>query len=223
MPEETIANIGQQRPKPRIVQHRNRRYSIRLEPVFWLTLENLARQKSMRLGQFVAALANEYAGGNFSSYLRVVCMLETERALAEASLKPSQGNVLDVVMACPSPGVVLSRFRTIVGHNASFAEWLGPGHKPLTGADLTEIIQVRTRRPLNDIWLDLIAGTESRAEARVLYVEPGRAIAATARILALQPTGSGEFFAVMWLASAKRPAPEGQRSQGAEKGGQAAA
>lgn len=223
MPERAVGAIGQQTPKPRIVQHRNRRYSIRLEPAFWQCLENLAEQRRVRLGQFIAELASNDRGNNFSSYLRVVCMLETSRALAQASLRPSHGSLLDVVMAAPSPGLILSRSRTIIGYNDSFSDWLGPGHKPLAGADLTSVIQVRTRRPLNDVWQDLIAGTESRAEARVLYVEPGRALAATANILAFQPHGGEAFYAVMWLASTKRPSPEATRTRSPANGGQAAA
>ena len=41
-------------PKPRIVQYRNRRYSVRLEPVFWHALERLAEQSDMRLGRYIA-------------------------------------------------------------------------------------------------------------------------------------------------------------------------
>jgi len=69
------AKPGEQAPKPRIVQYNNRRYSIRLEPVFWRALETLAERNQMRLGKFIAELEETYQGKNFSSFLRVFSML----------------------------------------------------------------------------------------------------------------------------------------------------
>src|SRR3546814_2826331 len=79
-----------QTPKPRIVQYRNKRYSVRLEPIYWQTLEVLADRRRMRLGRFVAELADSYEGPNFSSFLRVFCMLEGEQSLAREILGPTQ-------------------------------------------------------------------------------------------------------------------------------------
>lgn len=206
MPPDASYIVGNQDPKPRIVQYANRRYSIRLEPVFWLMLERLAEHRQMRLGRLVAELEEAYDGRNFASHLRVMCMIEAERALAAASLQSgAQGNVLDLVDACPSPGLVLSRYRTILAVNDAFADWLGGREKAPTGSDLTSIVQVRTRRPLNEVWLDLVVGKLNGVEANVLLVEPGRAVAATGRLVALHPAGGREFYAVLWLALAKRP------------------
>lgn len=206
MAKTGTAEPAWQAPQPRIVQYRNRRYSIRLEPVFWRTLEFLAERHGVRLGRFVGQLAEDYAGPNFASHLRVVCMTETERARAEASLRPSRVNVVDLVLSCPSPGLVLSRYRTILAFNPSFARWLGPGNEPATGADLTSVIQVRPRRPLNEVWLDMIAGKVPSADANVLHVAPGRATAASGRLIALPPQQDDEFYAVMWLSAPRRPA-----------------
>ena len=204
----TVSAIGVQTPKPRIVQHKNRRYSIRLEPVFWRSLEGLAERGDMRLGQFIGELANGYDGNNFASHLRVVCMVARERALAHFSLGPTVDSLLDVVDGCPSPGLLLSRDRTIVAGNRSFLSWLGQPEASLAGADLTSVIQVRTRRPLNDVWADLVQGRHSVADANVLHVAPGRAVAGTARLLALRPEEGEEFYAVMWLSVGRRPTPE---------------
>lgn len=206
MAETGPAAVGWQAPQPRIVQYRNRRYSIRLEPVFWRTLEFLAERRRLRLGHFIGQLAEDYAGPNFASHLRVLCMTETERARAEASLRPSRVNVVDLILSCPSPGLVLSRYRTILAFNPSFAQWIGAENRPATGADLTNVIQVRPRRPLNEVWLDMIAGKVTSVEANVLHVAPGRATAAGGRLVALTPQQDGEFYAVMWLSAARRPA-----------------
>lgn len=208
MARRALSAVGIQTPKPRIVQYKNRRYSIRLEPVFWQALESLAEREGMRLGRFIAELAERYDGNNFASHLRVIGMVETERALAQASLVPSQENILDVVRTCASPGLVLSRYRTIVAHNDSFVEWLGRAEDSLAGADLTSVIQVRTRRPLNDLWLDMIAGNLQVADANVLHVEPGRVIAAAAKLLGLHPSAGEGFYAVMWLSATRKPSSE---------------
>ena len=213
MARRALSAIGIQAPKPRIVQYQNRRYSIRLEPVFWQALESLAEREDMRLGRFIAELAERYTGNNFASHLRVISMVESERALARASLLPTQDNILDVVRACASPGLVLSRYRTILAHNDSFVEWLGTPAESLAGADLTTVIQVRTRRPLNDLWLDMVAGNLASADANVLHVEPGRVIAAAAKLLGLHPRDSEGFYAVMWLSATRKPSSEPTRSR----------
>ncbi|MEO3431508.1 ribbon-helix-helix domain-containing protein [Pelagibius sp. CAU 1746] len=199
-----------QAPKPRIVQYRNKRYSVRLEPIYWQTLEVLADRKRMRLGHFVAELAENYEGPNFSSYLRVFCMLEGEQALAREILGPTHHGLLDVVTNCPNPGLILSRYRTVIAYNNSFGEWLGPADVAVVGAELTTLVQVRTRRSLSDVWQDLVEGRESKADAKLLYVAPGRVNAAQATILALRSQAYQEFYAVMWLSpQARRAGPSG--------------
>lgn len=215
MPPRPLARVGDQSPKPRIVQYRHRRYSIRLEPVFWHALERLAERRQMRLGHLVAELAGEHGHGNFASHLRAVCMIEADLALAQASLRPTRRGLVDLVTACYAPGLLLSRYRTIVAHNDGFLDWLGGGDQALAGADLTSVIQLRTRRPLNEVWLDLVAGGLSSVEANVLHVEPGRVVAAPARILAVRPEADDEFFAVMWLSPRRRGAIEAPARRGA--------
>ena len=193
-----------QTPRPRIVQYRNKRYSVRLEPIYWQTLEVLADRQRMRLGRFVAALAENYEGPNFSSYLRVFCMLEGEQALARETLGPTHHGLLDVVTNCPNPGLILSRYRTVIAYNRPFGEWLGPADVAVIGAELTTLVQVRTRRSLNDVWQDLVSGREPKADAKLLYVAPGRVNAAQATILALRSQTHQEFYAVMWLSPQSR-------------------
>ncbi|NIA72017.1 ribbon-helix-helix domain-containing protein [Pelagibius litoralis] len=202
--------FGNQAPKPRIVQYRNKRYSVRLEPIYWQTLEVLAERQRLRLGRFVAELAERYDGPNFSSYLRVFCMLEGEQALARETLGPTHHGLLDVVTNCPNPGLILSRYRTVIAYNSAFGEWLGPADVAVIGAELTTLVQIRTRRSLSEVWQDLVNGREAKSEAKLLYVAPGRVNAAQATILALRSQTYQEFYAVMWLSlQAKRPSLSG--------------
>lgn len=166
----------------------------------------------MRLGRFVAEQAETYRGPNFASYLRVICMLDAQQSLARASLRPARSSLIDLVAGCTSPGLVLSRRRTIIAYNESLELWLGPAHKPLAGAELTAVMQIRTRRPLNEIWDDMLGGMLARADVNVLHVEPGRVVAASARLLAMHAPqnapGEDAFHAVMWLATGMHTAPQ---------------
>ena len=213
--------IAAQAPKPRVVQYRGRRYSIRLETVFWKFLEVLASRQNLRLGRYIAGLAGSYGGNNLSSYLRVVCMLEAERSVAEAVLDPSRDSLLALVRDCPSPGVIVSRSRTILGYNTAFADWLGPGPRVLAGSELTDVLQVRTSRFLNELWTDMISGAQGTVKAQVLRVSPGRVSAARATIVPLRSDVGEGFYAVLWLevaepAVAAKPArSEARRRVGA--------
>ena len=211
--------VAAQAPKPRVVQYRGRRYSIRLETVFWKFLEYLAGRRDLRLGRYIAGLAAAYDGNNLSSYLRVVCMLEAQRSVAEAVLDPTRDSLLALVRDCPSPGVIVSRSRTILGYNTAFAHWLGPGPRVLAGSELTDVLQIRTSRFLNEVWTDLITGAQGTVKAQVLRVSPGRVSAAQATIVPLRSDQGEGFYAVLWLdvtppSSAAKPAKSraGQRS-----------
>jgi len=196
--------VAGQAPKPRVVQHNHRRYSIRLESVFWKFLEYLAERQGVRLGRYIGGLAASYRGNNLSSYLRVVCMLEAERAVAEAGLDPTRDSLLSLVRDCPSPGVIVSRSRTILGYNTAFAQWLGPGPRVLAGSELTDVLQIRTSRSLNEVWTDMITGAQGTIKAHVLRVRPGQVSVAQASLVPLRSDTGDGFHAVMWL-EAKRP------------------
>lgn len=208
MVDVSNAEHNNQSPKPRIVQYQNRRFSVRLEPVYWQALERLADRATMRLGQLIARLATTYPGGNFSSFLRVYCMLDAERRLAQHQMEPNYSSLLDLVKTCPNPGLILSRYRSIIGFNEAFQNWLGPLDTPINGANLTSVIQVRTRNSLNDVWQQMLSGRIQRADARILYVAPGRVNAAQANFVALHAERGDEFYAVMWLnVAGTQPAP----------------
>jgi hypothetical protein len=131
-------------------------------------------------------------------------MLEGEQALARETLGPTHHGLMDVVTNCPNPGLILSRYRTVIAYNNSFGEWLGPANVAVVGAELTTLVQIRTRRSLSEVWQDLVNGQESRADAKLLYVAPGRVNAAQATILALRSQTYQEFYAVMWLSLQSR-------------------
>jgi predicted DNA-binding ribbon-helix-helix protein len=211
--------VAAQVPRPRIVQHNKRRYSIRLESVFWQFLEFLSERRGIRLGRFVAELADGYRGHNLSSYLRVVCMIEAERGVARAQLDPRRDSLLGLVQACPNPGVVISQTRKIIAYNDGFSEWLGTEGERLAGLDLAAALQVRTNRPLAEVWSDLLAGRRPSFQAQVLHLSAGPVKATQATVVPLRSHGGDtqggdtqggdslggeEFYAVMWLLTAPK-------------------
>src|SRR3546814_15507035 len=101
-------------------------------------------------------------------------MLEGEQALARETLGPTHHGLLDVVTNCPNPGLILSRYRTVIAYNKAFGAWLGPANVAVIGAELTTLVQVRTRRSLNDVWQDLVSGRDPGADANLPYAPPGR-------------------------------------------------
>lgn len=201
MVQASKETFAAQAPKPRIVQFNKRRFSIRLETVFWQFLETLAEQRDLRLGQFIATVAGAYRGKNLSSYLRVICMLESERVLARAAIGSSGDNLLSAVQGCPSPGLILSRYRRIMACNDAFRAWLGPEHPPLIGAEVNTVVQLRAAGSFQNVWTELVAGRRRTAQAHVLYVRPGRMEAIQARLVALRSATGEHFHAVMWLAA----------------------
>jgi len=203
LPDETRKHgpmsLRHQAPKPRIVQHQNRRYSVRLEPVFWLALERMAARDNVRLGQLIGNLAGGYSGRNFSSFLRVFCMLEAERELAGIELGAANPGLVEVVLASPSPGLLLSERRTIIEANKAFLDWLGPTEQEIKGAEVTSIIQVRTNPTLNEAWKLLLSGERNRLDAKILHVTPGRVNAAQGVMISLLGDTTAKSYTVMWL------------------------
>src|SRR3546814_11434246 len=116
-------------------------------------------------------------------------MLEGEQALARDTLGPTHHGLLDVVTNCPNPGLILSRYRTVIAYNSAFGEWLGPANVAVIGAELTTLVQVRTRRSMNDVWQDLVSGRQPPTAAKLPYMAPGRVRQAQALTPALQWTG----------------------------------
>lgn len=203
--------LDDQVPQPRVVQNQKRRHSIRLEPAFWQALENLARDQGKRLGKFIDEIASTYRGRNFASHLRVFTLISLQQSLARQALGGEADDLYRLVEYAPAPGLILSRNRSIIGFNQAFIRWLGSGESPLIGAELTEVLQVRTAGSLALLWDDLVTGRIEHLDVKVLHVRPGQARAAQARILGLRSEERSSFHGVLWLIA--RPKQEHRTSE----------
>ena len=188
-------------PKARIVQHEKRRFSIRLELVFWRALERAAAERGVRLGRLVAQLADGYDGSNFSSYLRTICMAAAENGMARADLAPTAASLIDTVAACPTAGLVISAEQIILAHNQAMSAWLGGGHPRLIQAPFQSLFHLRPPEAPRDL---LAAAKDARMASRraqLLYIVPGRMSAAGAHVLALHGARPDRIYVVIWLSA----------------------
>lgn len=210
MVEKRAIDFAGQAPEARVLQHQRRRYSIRLERVFWRFLEVAARNQKVRLSRLVADLAERHTGNNLASFLRSYAMLDAERRLAEQGFAEDTANLATTVAQCPAPGLVLGQDGTILAHNEALEQWLGPRETALVGLGFNEVFQVRTRRPLAQIWAEMETGALGPTQVHVLYIVPGHTRAAQARLVPVMPRNGAGFHCVVWLSSGARASLAGQ-------------
>jgi predicted DNA-binding ribbon-helix-helix protein len=194
-----------QQSRPRILQHAGKRYAVRLEEIFWESLDALARRRHIRLGALVAGLAATYNGVNFSSYLRAYALAEARRDLVrhEASLSPF--DLVDIVRNCPAPGLLIQQDRTIIDANAALLQWLGRNPPPVRLQKLDNLFEPRVSRPLNETMNLLSDGRLKRTQIQIVYTPtlladtrplPQRAALATLHGF---HNPAGTFYCLVWL------------------------
>ncbi|WP_343559923.1 ribbon-helix-helix domain-containing protein [Kiloniella sp. b19] len=194
-------NIADQTPKPRIVQYRKKRYSIRLEPVFWRALERMARERRKKLGQFLIELEEKHEGINFASFLRSYCMLEAEQTAAEHALENREASIAQFLRTSPAPGALIRSDLHIVDGNDAFYQWLGEDQKRIEGVDVTSLFQIRSRAPLQDAWKDLMSGKNEQLDARIIRMVPGRVTTAQARFIKMKSMETAQDYGLLWIVS----------------------
>jgi predicted DNA-binding ribbon-helix-helix protein len=202
--QNNLNDFAGQPQQARVLQHKKRRHSVRLESVFWRSLERAAAERGIRLSRLVAELAANEQGNSLSSYLRSFCMLEAERRLLTENSSAPGGGVADAVASCPNPGFILSHQGVILYHNEALARWLGPDHQHLIGSLLGDVFRVSSQRPLREIWCDLSTGRVASAQLYIVYVLPGRAVAAQARLVPIRASSGDKFNCVAWLITGKK-------------------
>jgi predicted DNA-binding ribbon-helix-helix protein len=191
---------GEQPPKPfgvsahpvqhRIVQFRNRRYSLKLGSDVWDILEASAQRRAIRLNQLVGEIA-EACGPetNLSATLRSYCMEELkflvedlETRLREAKMNAGGVSVETIAESIPSPCFVLNERSLVVKCNAASRKWLGMDEAALRDQPIDRYMQIKVPIPLPRIIAQFGAGRGNAFPARVVCLRPGRLIMAKATI-----------------------------------------
>lgn len=202
-----IDDLAYSQSKPRIIQHAKKRYALRLETIFWDALEALARRRHLRLGEMVADLAERYDGVNFSSYLRAWVMADARREQIRQDIPLNPFDVVDILRACPAPGLLMQHNRSIVEINPALFQWLGDNPPALRQEIFDNIFIPRVTRPLNDTMNLLYNGQLKRTQIQVAYTPPAPADGPppTTRIALVTLHGlynpNGAFYCLVWFSS----------------------
>jgi predicted DNA-binding ribbon-helix-helix protein len=183
----------------RILQLAGRRYSLRLEPVFWEALAAIAERRRMRLNRLVAELA-EHRGGeeSLASHLRSFCLLEHRRAALARATPVERTSLMSLVESAPAPGALLDAAQRILTVNEAFAAWLGRPRRALDGEPLLRHFRLRGERPFEALWAGLGREWHLPEPQRIINIEPGRVLAANARLVPLV-SGRGRPYCLLWL------------------------
>jgi predicted DNA-binding ribbon-helix-helix protein len=199
---------GQGRAQQRIVQAGGRRYSLKLEPAFWTALSDAAETRGIRLGRLVADLSMTLPPqGNLASHLRVFCLAETQHAIAAAEQARRRGelsggatDVDTLVEHCPAPCLVMTLDGRILRTNEGFARWYGPAAAGLAGKSFDHFFKLRAAKPFEAVVRNFAAGEAAAVKAHLLYVVPGRVVAAPVRLVPVARRAPNDFALLLMVA-----------------------
>lgn len=180
-------------PQPRIVQHKGRRFALRLESIFWRQLGQAARRRGWRIGQLVAELAEAYDGPNLSSFVRGFCMVEAERDAMRFRLTSGSFDLLDILKGAPAPALLLSSERTIIDVNQALLDWVGPQAPLMRQQKFDDIFEPRVLRPLDETMDLMRSGQLKRTQIQVVH--NNRLVMASLTGL----TVGSIFYCLVWL------------------------
>lgn len=121
---DTAADAGagaDGKPHFRVLRRRGWRKAFRLEAIFWETLEAAARDKGLRLTEFVHDLVVGQPG-NQASALRVAAAGWLWRRYRLLQKKTAPARLIGLLQAAPVPSFAIDQSRKLVAHNNEFAD-----------------------------------------------------------------------------------------------------
>jgi len=174
----------------RILQCDGRRYSLKLEPAFWTSLEAAAKRRTLRLSQLIRDIAAEpAAASSLSARLRQFCLEEAEslalrlESQMETQVPTSDSHDLaNIVAVCPLPCLVVSGTGRINRTNDAFGRWMNADPKEFLGKPIDHYFQLRLPVPLTGMAAQALKGGARHCSAKIAFVAPGRVVVAKAKI-----------------------------------------
>jgi predicted DNA-binding ribbon-helix-helix protein len=174
----------------RILQSDGRRYSLKLEPAFWTSLEAAAKRRNLRLSQLIRDIALEpTVGSSLSARLRQFCLEEAEslalrlESRMETQIPTSDSHdLVNIVAVCPLPCIVVSATGRINRTNEAFGRWMNADPKEFLGKPVDHYFQLRLPVPLAGMAAQALKGGSRHCSAKIAFVAPGRVVVAKARI-----------------------------------------
>jgi predicted DNA-binding ribbon-helix-helix protein len=175
------------RIRHRIIQHRGKRFSLKLDDLVWSFLDELAIESGMTVNELVAGLADGAA--SITGTIRTFCLQQAldrikrlRRGLDDRALIGAGVSIAQIADACPSPCFVVSQDHIIRRTNAAAQSWAGVREAGLVGRSLEHYFQVKAALPLAEIVRRFGTGSMQIFPARILYLRPGRVVAAEANL-----------------------------------------
>ena len=116
-----------QETSPRIIQYQGKRYNIRLETIYWETLEKMSVQKGCKINELVHNLCqDENCGKNKTAFLRTSATnwlsQSLDRANEQLTLKNTE--IGAVLRATSLPALIFSDKQSVSRYNSAFKNWL---------------------------------------------------------------------------------------------------
>lgn len=183
----------------RILQVDGKRYSVRLEPDFWMALEASAERRRTRLNRLVAQLAQRLDDdGNLASALRVHCLRELRRLVQAKALAADRVSLLALAESAPAPCLVLGHDQRIIAANEAFGAWIGRSPDDLAGEPVLRHFRFRGARSFEELWRALGRQWLSPEASRIINIEPGRVLAANATLVPVL-TGRERPSCLVWV------------------------
>ncbi len=192
---------AEERLKPRIIQADKRRFSLKLEPVFWDALEDIAAARGIRLNRLVALVAGEPGGHhNLASHLRKFCLTEVQRETAEARTGASRLDLGGLMDSSPIPCLLIAPNGVVRRENLAFTARFGGFGTRFVGRPFLRHFRFQSATPVGDAWQRFAAGESFTLKGRVVHVAPGRVTTAEARLFPVPARRPAGFYCILWLA-----------------------
>ena len=197
----TRATAAEERLKPRIIQADKRRFSLKLEPVFWEALEDIAAARGIRLNRLVALVAAEPGGqDNLASHLRKFCLAEAQREAAEARLGGGRVDLGGLMDSSPIPCLLIAPNGMVRRENLAFTARFGGFGIRFVGKPFLRHFRFQSAVPVAEAWQRFAAGETFTLRGRVVHVAPGRVTTAEARLFPVPARRPVGFYCILWLA-----------------------
>jgi len=199
------ALAGEERAVQRILQVKGRRYSIRLEPIFWRVLEELASADGVRLNAMVRRIADAEIGspgGNLTSRLRVHCARALRQRLMGAMLPATHRNLFSIAEVAPTPCLVMSARQEILAANEPFGIWFGADARSVVGHPVARHFRFRSSPVFDEVWAEFSEGRVTPQPVRIISIVSGRVRAANAVLQPIPFEAQAGFVSFVWLRTA---------------------
>ena len=193
---------GEDHAVQRILQVKGRRYSIRLESIFWRVLEELSAADGIRLNAMVRRIAEGEAvdpPGNLTSRLRVHCARELRQRLMGAMLPATHRNLFSIAGVAPTPCLVVSSRQEILAANEPFGAWFGTEARSVVGHPVARHFRFRSSPAFDEVWSEFGEGRVIPQPVRIISIVPGRVRAANAILQPIPLEAQTGFVSFVWL------------------------